>query len=40
MSSTQPSSGAATPASGVTAVPTRFEVTTLPVADADRAKAF
>jgi catechol 2,3-dioxygenase-like lactoylglutathione lyase family enzyme len=30
----------ATEASGVTTVPMRFEVTTLPVADVDRAKAF
>ena len=40
MSSTQPSSDAATAAAGVAAVPTKFEVTTLPVADVDRAKAF
>ena len=40
MSSTPLSSGAATEASGVPAVAMRFEVTTLPVADVDRAKAF
>jgi catechol 2,3-dioxygenase-like lactoylglutathione lyase family enzyme len=40
MSSTQPSGDAATEASGIAAVPMRFEVTTLPVADVDRAKAF
>jgi catechol 2,3-dioxygenase-like lactoylglutathione lyase family enzyme len=40
MSSTQPSADAATEASGVAAVPMKFEVTTLPVADVDRAKAF
>ena len=40
MSPTQPSTDTATDASGVAAVPMRFEVTTLPVADVDRAKAF
>ena len=40
MSSTQQSSDAATEASGAAAVPMRFEVTVLPVADDDRAKAF
>ena len=40
MSSAQPSIDTATEASGVTAVPIRFEVTTLPVADVDRAKDF
>jgi catechol 2,3-dioxygenase-like lactoylglutathione lyase family enzyme len=40
MSSTQLSGDAATEASGATAVPMRFEVTVLPVADVDRAKAF
>ena len=40
MSGTQPSTDTATEASGVAAVPIRFEVTTLPVADVDRAKAF
>jgi catechol 2,3-dioxygenase-like lactoylglutathione lyase family enzyme len=40
MSSTQTSSDAATGASGVAAIPMRLEVTTLPVADVDRAKAF
>ena len=40
MSSSQLSSDAATEASGVTPVPMAFEVTTLPVADVDRAKAF
>ena len=40
MSSAPLSSDAATEASGVAAVPMRFEVTTLPVADVDRAKAF
>jgi hypothetical protein len=39
MSST-PLSSAAPEAPGVTAVAMRFEVTTLPVADVDRAKAF
>jgi len=39
MSST-PLSSAATEASGAPAVAMRFEVTTLPVADVDRAKAF
>jgi len=40
MTSTPLSSDIATEASGVAAVPMRFEVTTLPVADVDRAKAF
>jgi catechol 2,3-dioxygenase-like lactoylglutathione lyase family enzyme len=40
VSSTQPSTDAATEAPGVAAVPMMFEVTTLPVADVDRAKAF
>jgi catechol 2,3-dioxygenase-like lactoylglutathione lyase family enzyme len=40
MSTTQTNAGAATEATGVATVPMRFEVTTLPVADVDRAKAF
>ena len=40
MNSTQRSNDIATEASRLSAVPTRFEVTTLPVADVDRAKAF
>jgi catechol 2,3-dioxygenase-like lactoylglutathione lyase family enzyme len=40
MSSSQLSSDTATEASAPTGVQMRFEVTTLPVADADRAKAF
>jgi catechol 2,3-dioxygenase-like lactoylglutathione lyase family enzyme len=40
MSITQPDSTPATQASDVAATATRFEVTTLPVADVDRAKAF
>ena len=40
MSTTQPDASAATQTSDVAAVPMRFEVTTLPVADVDRAKAF
>jgi catechol 2,3-dioxygenase-like lactoylglutathione lyase family enzyme len=40
MSSSQPGTDTATEASGVTVVPMRLEVTTLPVADVDRAKAF
>ena len=40
MSSTQLSGDAATEASGAAAVPLRFEVAVLPVADVDRAKAF
>ena len=40
MSSTQLSSDPATAASGATGVAMRFEVTMLPVADVDRAKAF
>ena len=38
MRSSQASAQNVTEASGLTAVPTRFEVTTLPVADVDRAK--
>ena len=40
MSSTPLSTDAATRAPGVPAVPMRYEVTVLPVADVDRAKAF
>lgn len=40
MSTTQPSTTIATAAPGVATVPMRFEVTALPVADVDRAKAF
>jgi catechol 2,3-dioxygenase-like lactoylglutathione lyase family enzyme len=40
MSSTQLSNDTATEASGVTGIPMKFEVTALPVADVDRAKAF
>jgi catechol 2,3-dioxygenase-like lactoylglutathione lyase family enzyme len=40
MSTTQTNAGAATEATGVATVPMRFEVTTLPVADVDRAKGF
>ena len=40
MSSTQMSTHSATDASGGAPVPLRFEVTVLPVADVDRAKAF
>ena len=40
MSTTQLDSNTATEASEVSTVPMRFEVTTLPVADVDRAKAF
>jgi catechol 2,3-dioxygenase-like lactoylglutathione lyase family enzyme len=40
MSSTSSSPEAATDASRAAAIPMRFEVTTLPVADVDRAKAF
>jgi catechol 2,3-dioxygenase-like lactoylglutathione lyase family enzyme len=40
MSSTQLGSDGATNGSGATRPPMRFEVTTLPVADVDRAKAF
>ncbi len=40
MSSTELGSDAATEASGATGIPMAFEVTTLPVADVDRAKAF
>ena len=40
MSSTPMSTDAARRAPGVPAVPMRYEVTVLPVADADRAKAF
>ena len=40
MSATQTSSDAATNMPGAVAIPMRFEVTVLPVADTDRAKAF
>jgi catechol 2,3-dioxygenase-like lactoylglutathione lyase family enzyme len=40
MSSTQMSTGTATEGSAATGLAMRFEVTTLPVADVDRAKAF
>jgi catechol 2,3-dioxygenase-like lactoylglutathione lyase family enzyme len=40
MSSTQASNDPSTEASGAAATPMRFEVTLLPVADDDRAKAF
>ncbi len=40
MSTTPLTSGATADAAGVPTVPTRFEVTTLPVSDIDRAKAF
>ena len=40
MSSTQPSTDTAKDASGVPGRAMKFEVTTLPVADVDRAKAF
>jgi catechol 2,3-dioxygenase-like lactoylglutathione lyase family enzyme len=40
MSSTQLSNDTATQAAAATTVPMKFEVTTLPVADVDRAKAF
>ena len=40
MSSTQMSSQSAGEGSGAPALPMRFEVTTLPVADVDRAKEF
>ena len=40
MSTTEPHSNTATGAPEVSTVPLRFEVTTLPVADVDRAKAF
>ena len=40
MSSSQTCVGTATEASDLPAVPMRFEVTTLPVADVDRAKDF
>jgi catechol 2,3-dioxygenase-like lactoylglutathione lyase family enzyme len=40
MSITPQSNEIASDASGVAAIPTKFEVTTLPVADVDRAKAF
>jgi hypothetical protein len=39
MSTPQPEANAATETSDVAAVPMRFEVTTLPVADVDRTKA-
>ncbi len=40
MTLTQQDITTATPASGATGIPAKFEVTTLPVADVDRAKAF
>src|SRR5262245_58292459 len=40
MSTTQTTTETATEAAGLTTVPMRFEVTRLPVADIDRAKAF
>jgi catechol 2,3-dioxygenase-like lactoylglutathione lyase family enzyme len=40
MSTTQPNTTTATQASDVAAIPMKFEVTTLPVTDVDRAKAF
>ena len=40
MSTTQTDISAATPRSDVAPVPMRFEVTTLPVADVDRSRAF
>ena len=40
MSTTQQDTATATQAPGVNAIPARLEVTTLPVADVDRAKAF
>jgi catechol 2,3-dioxygenase-like lactoylglutathione lyase family enzyme len=40
MSITQPATTTAMPEPAVAAMPARFEVTTLPVADVDRAKAF
>ena len=40
MTLTQQDTTIATPVSGATGIPARFEVTTLPVADVDRAKAF
>jgi catechol 2,3-dioxygenase-like lactoylglutathione lyase family enzyme len=40
MSTTPMSAGAAAEASAVASVPMRFEVTTLPITDYDRAKAF
>jgi hypothetical protein len=40
LSSAQPNNAAVTQASGAAAVPMRLEVTTLPVADVDRARAF
>ena len=40
MSITQPDTTTATQPSAVAGLPMRFEVTTLPVADVDRAKAF
>ena len=40
MTNTQPDTSAATQTSDVATVPMRFEVTTLPVADVDRTKAF
>jgi len=40
MTLTQQDTTTATPVSGATGIPAKFEVTTLPVADVDRAKAF
>jgi catechol 2,3-dioxygenase-like lactoylglutathione lyase family enzyme len=40
MSTTQTDTNTAAEATGIATVPMRFEVTTLPVADVDRAKAF
>jgi catechol 2,3-dioxygenase-like lactoylglutathione lyase family enzyme len=40
MSTTQTNTNTATEATDIVAVPTKFEVTTLPVTDVDRAKAF
>jgi catechol 2,3-dioxygenase-like lactoylglutathione lyase family enzyme len=40
MSNTQTSSSAAEGSRGISTIPMRFEVTTLPVADVDRAKVF
>ena len=40
MNNTQTSSSAAEGSRGLSTIPMRFEVTTLPVADVDRAKAF
>jgi catechol 2,3-dioxygenase-like lactoylglutathione lyase family enzyme len=40
MSTAEPSTSAATPTSDAATIPMKFEVTTLPVADVDRTKAF